>query len=84
LEGDVLECCITDNGIGRVKAIQAKAQRENYHKSTALKVAEERLANLNGNADFVPFEFIDLKDDKDQPIGTKVIFRILIGANERL
>lgn len=79
LPDDVLECSIEDNGIGRQKALEAKAQVANYHKSTALKVAEERLANLNGNADFVPFEIIDLKTEKGEPLGTRVVFRILLG-----
>ena len=77
-DDQILECSITDNGIGRQKAIEARAQMGNYHKSTALKVAEERLANLNGNTKFIPFEIIDLKDGDDNPAGTKVIFRILV------
>lgn len=80
LKENVLECAIEDNGIGRERAIAARAQRESYHKSTALQVAEERLANLNGNAEFIPFEIIDLKDESGDPCGTKVIFRILINT----
>lgn len=75
---DVLECTIEDNGIGRAKAGELKAQQEAHHKSTALKVAQERLANLNQNSKFNPFEIIDLYDDKKKPMGTKVIIRIAL------
>ncbi|NOQ74359.1 MAG: hypothetical protein GQ574_20285 [Crocinitomix sp.] len=75
---NVLECAIADNGIGRKKANEIKAQQAAYHKSTALQVAQERLANLNQETTFVPFEILDLKDPKGQPAGTKVIIRILV------
>ncbi len=75
---NILECAISDNGIGRKKANEIKAQQATYHKSTALKVAQERLANLNQETSFIPFEILDLKDGKGQPEGTKVIIRILV------
>lgn len=75
---NILECAISDNGIGRKKANEIKAQQATYHKSTALKVVQERLANLNQETSFIPFEIIDLKDEKGDPAGTKVIIRILI------
>jgi ligand-binding sensor domain-containing protein len=78
LNDHLLECFIEDNGRGRAKAAQINAQKENYHKSTALQVTQERLANLNKDAKFVPFEIIDLKDDDGNPNGTKVIMRIVI------
>ena len=78
LEEHILECSIQDNGRGRENAAMINAQKENYHKSTALKVTQERLANLNQKTTFVPFEIIDLKDEKDEPCGTKVVIRLLI------
>ncbi|MEX1001205.1 MAG: two-component regulator propeller domain-containing protein [Crocinitomicaceae bacterium] len=72
----LLECTVEDNGIGREMAAGKTSQKENYHKSTALEVTQERLANLNPTAKFVPFEIIDLKDEKGQALGTKVIFRL--------
>ena len=78
LEEDVLECSIRDNGIGRKKANEIKAQQASYHKSTALKVAQERLANLNQETSFVPFEILDLKDDQGIATGTNVIIRIKV------
>ncbi|MBK9191811.1 MAG: hypothetical protein IPM77_10020 [Crocinitomicaceae bacterium] len=74
----LLECSVEDNGIGRENASKIIAQKENYHKSTALKVTEERLASLNKNSVFVPFEIIDLKDENGNPAGTKIILRLQI------
>ena len=74
----LLECYVEDNGKGRAEAAKINAQKENYHKSTALKVTQERLANLNQEVDFVPFEILDLQDEKRKPKGTKVIFRLAI------
>jgi len=74
----LLECYVQDNGRGRAKAATINAQKENYHKSTALQVTQERLSNLNKKSDFLPFEIIDLKNSKGEPAGTKVIFRLEI------
>lgn len=74
----LLECFVEDNGRGRISAAEINSQREDYHKSTALEVTQERLANLNKDVAFVPFEIIDLKTDEGKPCGTKVIFRLLI------
>ncbi|MBI3133557.1 MAG: histidine kinase [Bacteroidetes bacterium] len=74
----LLECSIEDNGRGREHAAKLVAQKENYHKSTALQVTEERLASLNKKSTFVPFEIIDLKDQDGEPSGTKIILRLEI------
>ncbi|MCB9225457.1 MAG: histidine kinase [Crocinitomicaceae bacterium] len=78
LNEHLLECYVEDNGKGRMAASEINSQKENYHKSTALRVTQERLAGLNKEADFVPFEIIDLKDEKGDPSGTKVVFRLSI------
>ncbi|MBD3638974.1 MAG: histidine kinase [Crocinitomicaceae bacterium] len=78
LHEHLLECYVEDNGRGRKKVDEIKAQKANYHKSTALKVTQERLANLNQEVDFVPFEIIDLKDAAGNPKGTRVVFRLAI------
>ncbi len=77
LEGEEqLVCEIEDNGVGRVEARQNLAQKENYHKSTALQVTQERLANLNSNHSKPAFEIIDLTDTNGNSSGTKVVIRI--------
>ena len=72
-----LVCTIEDNGNGRAKAETQKAQKAQYHKSTALQVTQERLANLNNTfSERKDFEIIDLKDGKGNPTGTRVVIRI--------
>jgi ligand-binding sensor domain-containing protein len=72
-----LVCIITDNGVGRIKASEQKMQMESEHKSTALKVTQERLDMLNSGEKSL---FItDLKDENGNAAGTEI--RILIGVN---
>ena len=47
LEGEFLKVCIEDNGVGREKAKQLKAQQAQQHKSIALDVIQNRLKNLS-------------------------------------
>ena len=79
LEGETrLVCEIIDNGNGRENAKASTLQKENYHKSTALQVIQERLANLNRKHEDSGFKIIDLKGDKGQPMGTKIRIKIEI------
>jgi ligand-binding sensor domain-containing protein len=78
LNEHLLECSIADNGRGRKKAAQINSQKENYHKSTALAVTQERLSNLNEDGSFVPFEIVDLTTKLGDPCGTQIVFRLQI------
>lgn len=78
IRDNLLECYVEDNGKGREAAAEINAQKENYHKSTALRVTQERLAGLNKDVDFIPFEIVDLKDEKGKPNGTRIVFRLTI------
>lgn len=76
-KNNLLECSVTDNGIGRVKAEEFnKSSKETYHKSTALLVTKERLDLLKEDKDIRSLEIIDLYDDHQIAIGTKVILRL--------
>lgn len=76
-KNNLLECSVTDNGIGRIKAEELnKNSKETYHKSTALLVTQERLDLLNDNQNIRSLEIIDLYDEQKQATGTKVIIRI--------
>ncbi len=78
-KNNLLECSVTDNGIGRVKAEELnKASKETYHKSTALLVTQERLDLLKEDENIRSLEIIDLYDAIGTAIGTKVIVRIPI------
>ncbi len=76
----ILECSVTDNGIGRIKADELnKNSKETYHKSTALLVTQERLALLKYDTSIKSLEIIDLYDEYKNATGTKVIVRIPVG-----
>ena len=78
-KNNLLECSVTDNGIGRVKAEELnKVSKETYHKSTALLVTQERLDLLKEDENVRSLEIIDLYDTTGSAIGTKVIVRIPI------
>lgn len=75
--GNMLECSVTDNGIGREKAKELnKYSKETYHQSTALIVTQERLELLNRGREIIPLEIIDLHNENGEACGTKVIVRI--------
>lgn len=79
-KNNLLECSVTDNGIGRKRADELNAtSKETYHKSTALIVTQERLDLLKEDKNIQSLEIIDLYDEKNNATGTKVIVRIPIG-----
>lgn len=77
LVGQKIVCSIADNGIGREAASKVKAQREQYHKSTALAVTQERLDILNaGSNGQKSLEIVDLYKEDGSAAGTKIVLRI--------
>jgi ligand-binding sensor domain-containing protein len=69
---NTLEVCITDNGIGRVKAAEISSKRR-FHKSTGMKNIEERLALMNSlNKTNMKVEVTDLYNNNKEAIGTEV------------
>ncbi len=78
-KNNLLECSVTDNGIGRVKAGELiEVSKETYHKSTALLVTQERLDLMQEDKNVKSLEIIDLYDNEGNAGGTKVIVRIPI------
>ena len=70
-------CTIEDNGVGRIKAAEIKAQTKNLHRSFATKATENRLDLLNYGKDRkIGVKIIDLQDDDGVVKGTKVILTI--------
>ena len=77
---NLLECSVSDNGIGRVKAEELnKNSKETYHKSTALLVTQERLDLLQEDKTVRSLEIIDLYDGAGNALGTKVVVRVPLG-----
>lgn len=66
-------CTIEDNGIGREKANELKSRSIKPYKSLGMKVTKERM-ELISEMNKVHFEenFIDLKNENEEAIGTRV------------
>jgi len=72
-----IQCIVEDNGVGREKAKELKAKRNMLHKSFATKATQSRLELLNYRKDKkIGVEIIDLLNENQQAIGTKVILNI--------
>lgn len=73
---DVLRCVVLDNGVGRNKAKQLSKWKPKEYRSSGIQTINERidLVNLKTKSKAITFEIHDLKDDYNQPIGTKVEF----------
>jgi LytS/YehU family sensor histidine kinase len=68
-----LQIIIDDNGIGRDKANDLKSKNSNTDKSYGLQITEQRIKQLNTSN---TIEIIDMKNEKSEAIGTRVILTI--------
>ena len=72
-----IKCEIQDNGIGRIAS--AKLNEKRKHQSFATQASQNRLELLNQSAeDKIELQIVDLYDEKQQSLGTKVIVTIPI------
>ncbi len=77
MEDNILNCIITDNGVGREKAEEMNSKTAEKEKSMGLKITTERLALLNREKGLHNFyEIEDLKDENGNAAGTKVTLKI--------
>ena len=67
-------CTIEDNGIGRGKAAEIKLRRKIEQKSVGMSITKERLDLINENN--INVKIIDLKDNKEGALGTKIEIKI--------
>ena len=76
-DNDSILCIIEDNGIGRERAMEIKKQQHVTHKSHGTEITSKRIEIINKfyNRDF-KVEFIDLKDNAGNAIGTRVLLKI--------
>lgn len=73
----VLECVITDNGIGRAKAGEIKRASGQDQKSLGLKLTAERLAIFNEECGFkTSWQIEDMIDSNGEIAGTQVSLQI--------
>jgi len=79
LSDDILTATITDNGIGRKKAMEIKSKSATRHKSYGMKVTSERIALINQvyNSN-TTVEVTDLYDEFNEACGTRVVIQIPI------
>ncbi len=77
LNDNYLQIIIEDNGIGRKKALEIKNKKVHKKESLGLKITEERLKHFSKNLQNKPsITFIDLTNNSQQPIGTRVEINI--------
>jgi ligand-binding sensor domain-containing protein len=76
LNDDWLFCEITDNGIGREKAQELKNDSKAIHQSKAIDITRRRLIDFNEGDSVSPVSFFDLRDDQQNPSGTRVVLQI--------
>lgn len=77
IEGDIILCKVTDNGIGRERAGELSDLNPKEHKSKGLKITRERLELLNeGQKKKMSLSVADLKDAQGNAIGTEVTLRV--------
>jgi len=74
---DKLRIEIEDNGIGRDGSVLLKTAKK--HTSYGVKITEERLIKLN-SANYL--EILDLYNNNNEPVGTKVILHLNLEEND--
>lgn len=76
LENEILNCYITDNGVGRKKAEALKSKSAEKQKSMGMQITAGRLALLNKDTEQTIFKVEDLVDAEGQAAGTRVTLKI--------
>jgi len=78
---DTILCIVQDNGIGREKARQIRANDPHHqdHRSRGTKITEKRLEILHNSKEKQVFvETVDLRSEDGEPLGTRVEIKIPI------
>jgi tetratricopeptide (TPR) repeat protein len=79
LHDEQIICTIEDNGIGRVKAMELKKERNNKHRSLGTNITESRLKLVNEiYGKNMKVAYTDLMNERGEPAGTKVEINIPI------
>lgn len=77
LESNILICIVEDNGIGRKQSTLLNEKRMKTHKSFATSATQNRIELLNiGREKDITLRIIDLEDENENAIGTKVEIKI--------
>ena len=77
MQDNILNCAITDNGVGREKAEEMNTKTAEKEKSMGLRITTERLALLNRDESLqTNYKIEDLKDEEGNAAGTKVTLKV--------
>ena len=77
-----LQITIEDNGVGRVASEKSKTERS--HKSLGMQLVAERLGLIESNGNQkANMEVVDLSDDKNQALGTRIVINLPNTNDER-
>jgi tetratricopeptide (TPR) repeat protein len=77
MDNKLLQCTISDNGIGREAAEKLKSKSAGSQKSMGLQITAQRLALLNQDKNIETFYSIeDIRDADNNIAGTRVILKI--------
>jgi LytS/YehU family sensor histidine kinase len=76
LDNDMLNCSVTDNGIGRRMSEQLKIQSVRKQKSLGMQITKERLALLNRNLEHASVRIEDVTAENGKIAGTRVVLHI--------
>ena len=76
-DNGILNCIITDDGVGRKKAEEFKSKSAEKEKSMGLKITKERLSLLNqGTTGGTFYEIEDVRNEEGEIAGTRVQLKI--------
>lgn len=74
-QGEMIECNIQDDGVGRKRASELKAEAALEFQSLGMKITNERIDALKKIKD-ASIETIDLYHDNGESAGTKIVIRL--------
>ncbi len=78
IEDNVLKCIVEDNGVGRKKAKEISERKNLNQESLGIQITTDRLNLINQDQETnVTIDVVDLYDDVNTPLGTKVIILLL-------
>jgi LytS/YehU family sensor histidine kinase len=81
LKGNKIVCEVEDDGVGREKAWEAEYAERGDRKSLATEIIKDRIHVLNKKfKQKIKLEIIDLKSEKAEAIGTKVLLDLPFGS----
>jgi len=77
LNGNTLNCTITDNGVGREMATKLNNGAAHKEKSMGIQITNTRLSLFNGSeSESQYYKIEDIMDQHGEPVGTKVTLTI--------